>query len=374
MVEPSRAGVAGEAVSERAESERDGAGHDTTHRDGQPGAESEAVEARAGEDSEETSRVADLKRVDADAETRSQRVSALNEVRRKLSAARAVLDEAPDAVPEARQLLGEAWDAFSRLESGSADPGQTAAVPEGQMAQRVALLESAERLESALLTKRREWGFIPRLDIYPKYLAWLALTGVVVFGVWYASQRFGPDVWLARYFDNVRFQGDPVKKTYRQLELDWGRDRVDPKLSHNRITARFETCLLVSSKETVHFWMEAKDGAILKVDGKKIASTWQAKKLARDTGKANLDPGLHHVEVSFYNATGSGRVNLLASFGKEGFAPIDSRVARALPDGAHDRKPAKRCEPGSDSKSGAKQSADKASKDSKDAKSKSKSK
>jgi hypothetical protein len=150
----------------------------------------------------------------------------------------------------------------------------------------------------------------------------LASSGV---HAWRAS---GPEVWRARYFHGFDRKGRAVVREYPHLAFDWGRGVIDEAIRKNAISARFESCLTLEQPALLTFFLEAKDGAMLEVDGRLVASTWHKRSLGRRTGSIELGAGEHLLQVDWYKDLGAGRLLSLVSLDQGPFRSLDSRLLR----------------------------------------------
>lgn len=235
-----------------------------------------------------------------------------------------------DTEPPRPSLLLEAPDDVTRF-FASPEPSSDAAIIGNA-------IDYVDRCLEQLQRDTQRWSLYKRPLQAFAAVALLTLTCAAGYA---AYRAFGPDVWLARIYPKLQFEGKPARTSYRNLEQDWGRGDVVPGIRSEGFSARFDSCLRLERPTKVKFWLQSKEGSNLYVDGRKVVANWNMAKDPVAKSKAiQLDAGVHHLSVDYFNQVGQAALRLRASFDDGSLSLLDHRRLEA-PIAWPDQVPAK---------------------------------
>ncbi len=173
-----------------------------------------------------------------------------------------------------------------------------------------------------------------------------------------ASQRR----WHVVYFSNVNLTngstpgtvapglGDSEAKTggsnrgmwVLSPDFDFGEGSPMVGIPKDHFSARFDTCLTVGRRKTAAFDLASDDGSRLFVDGRQIIDNWGAHGIRYKHAQLDLEPGLHHLRIEYFDGGGGAYLQFLVA-GLDRGAPerldlrflsrpsIEGDVVRCLP-------------------------------------------
>ncbi len=153
----------------------------------------------------------------------------------------------------------------------------------------------------------------------PVRLATFAVAAVIlggVAGVWalvLAPRRAGPPVWSAEYFVGPDLRGPAVLREESGVDFYWGRKPPAPEVPEE-FSARWKTCLRTDHQSRVELVVGSDDGSRLKVDGVVVIESWRDQGLTFVSAVTTLQPGVHTVELDYYNRRGNASAILRAGF------------------------------------------------------------
>lgn len=141
--------------------------------------------------------------------------------------------------------------------------------------------------------------------------------------VWQTAPEMGEGPWIAHYYDNPRFEGDPIVQPEGNVVYDWDIGSAWAGGPVDGFSARWETCLVIDEPGPVSFLLASDDGSRLRVDGKVVVDNWGTHRHRSKGATIELQAGVHHLEVEYFEEVGEASVALHAS--------LDGRRPTALP-------------------------------------------
>lgn len=110
---------------------------------------------------------------------------------------------------------------------------------------------------------------------------------------------------------------DPVIVREDSIEHDWKDRAPHEKLAPDKFSVRWDTSLRIDEAGPVVFQVNANDGARVLVDGEVLIDAWDRNPGTRrrgfGSGELELDAGVHHLRVEYFESSGSARIKLSAS-------------------------------------------------------------
>lgn len=138
-----------------------------------------------------------------------------------------------------------------------------------------------------------------------------AMPVIVLLAIFPPDYREGP--WRAQYFGNRKHEGEPEIRRDGDLRFKWDDASPLSDLPEDGFSARWDTCLQLDAPHTIAFQLVSDDGSRLWIDGALVVDNWGTHGERSRGGKAELDAGLHHVRVDYFEAKHDAMVSLSAS-------------------------------------------------------------
>jgi hypothetical protein len=137
--------------------------------------------------------------------------------------------------------------------------------------------------------------------------------------------------WKVTYFNGKELEGPPIISGYDdKIDFNWkGADPVK-EVSGGRFSASWETCLVASDEQKVHFFLDADDGIRIFVDGEIIFESWKDQVLEKQRFSHSFNKGPHYMRVEYYQTGGPSKLRLLAGAHKKMLAnlPVDKDAGK----------------------------------------------
>lgn len=147
-------------------------------------------------------------------------------------------------------------------------------------------------------------------------LTYLALT----------TEVEGEGPWRASYFTDRKLESDPIVKREPDIAHDWGKDAPLEAVPPDKFSVRWDTCLRLEEAATVTLQVKANDAARVFVGGETVVDAWERDPVTRKRGyggaQVELEAGVHHLRVEYFESLGSAKIQLAASFGEEVPEPL----------------------------------------------------
>ncbi len=209
------------------------------------------------------------------------------------------------AKPE-RQILHD------HLRTLAAEPPQNKRELQAQVAAARSLLARLEPEIGGMPLHRRK-----------RQLLWASVTTAAVLAAiaLYFMLRVhvpGTGPWRATYYPDKDFEGRPVFVREDDVEHDWEDKAPHEQIAPDRFSVRWDTCLRLDEREQVAVELVANDGARLLIDGETVIDIWDKDPVTgrRGRGRAQLelDAGMHHLRVEYFESFGKAHIELRAAF------------------------------------------------------------
>lgn len=121
------------------------------------------------------------------------------------------------------------------------------------------------------------------------------------------AQQHPEGNWVSRYYPKHDFQGYPLVRYDVGVDYDWGSGAPAQAMARDHWSARWDTCVIVTSDVDLNLRLSADDSARLVVDEMTLL---EVVKPGRAEGKVTLRQGTRHVRVDFQEKQGSARIRL----------------------------------------------------------------
>lgn len=234
------------------------------------------------------------------------------------------IDDAPRPSSDARAAL-QALDAA--LLAGTTTPTDaTMADAIAELAAAVATSEAT--LFGEALRRARRGRVLRRLGIAVAAGVPIVAAAAVFMG----ETREGP--WRAQYYPTADFSGEPEIRRDGDIKFDWGRKGPFTTFPDDDFSARWDTCLTLDADTEVAFELVSDDGSRLLVDGTRVVDNWGTHGRRSRGKRVELEAGVHHLRVEYFEKRSSALVSLTASFAGEVPAPIPTRMLTHPPEDA----------------------------------------
>jgi len=188
-----------------------------------------------------------------------------------------------------------------------------------------------EAARSLLAQLEPEIGGVP-LYRRKRRIAWASAAVIVVFAplalyVALNAEVPGTGPWRAAYYANTDLEGKPIVVREDSVEHDWGDHAPHEAIAPDKFSIRWDTCLRVDQAGPAVFQINANDGARVLIDGELLIDAWDRDDATQrhgfGTGQLELDAGVHHLRVEYYENLGVASVKFSAS--------LDGELPRELP-------------------------------------------
>lgn len=121
--------------------------------------------------------------------------------------------------------------------------------------------------------------------------------------------RVSNAVWVGRYYPQRNFQGQPIERNDPELDFDWQAESPMSGIPEDNWTGRWDTCLRVSGQpQEVLLSVGSDDGSRILVDGRNEVDNWRSQTERWEHGRVELEPGVHHIRVEYFEAGGRARI------------------------------------------------------------------
>lgn len=164
-----------------------------------------------------------------------------------------------------------------------------------------------------------------RTDLWIRRGVQAAVAVLLLLAVGYAvvGRIRGVGPWRGEYFAQEDFEGKAIVQRDRALEFDWQDGPIHPELPPSKISIRWDTCLELDAAKSVAFQVTSNDGSRLYIDGDQVIDNWGEHGPRTRGAEVELEAGVHHLRVEYYDHGGKAMIELFASFDGEVPGPID---------------------------------------------------
>lgn len=198
-----------------------------------------------------------------------------------------------------RREIAEVLDRLEAADPSSPDLPQ--GVSRGELRRQARLLSAeARRLLREQGVRRPPWVWVA---------AGAAVVLAVVLFVWSGG---GPDTagaargqgWLGRYYPELDFGGEAEIRYDDAIDFEWLDEPPLDGIPKDRYTVRWDTCLDLPAPDTLQFRLGSDDGSRMFIDGERVIDNWRDQAGNWINHTADLEAGVHHVRVEYYENGG----------------------------------------------------------------------
>lgn len=132
----------------------------------------------------------------------------------------------------------------------------------------------------------------------------------------------GTGPWRGDYYPTHTFEGKPILRRDADIDFNWKSKPPLERISADLFSMRWDTCLFLPEATEIHFWITSDDGSKLYVDGEPLIDLWEARGKASLDKAIELEAGVHHLRLDYFERRGSARITLEASIDGEQPGPI----------------------------------------------------
>jgi hypothetical protein len=133
--------------------------------------------------------------------------------------------------------------------------------------------------------------------------------------------------WRAAYYPTDDLAGEPDLQRVVDVDFDWGKEGPTDSIPADRFSARFDTCLVLDDDAEAAFQLVSDDGSRIWIDGRIVVDNWGKHKPTARGKRIELDEGVHHLRVDYFEFKFDASLHLTASFDPdEPPSPIPSRM------------------------------------------------
>lgn len=238
--------------------------------------------------------------------------------------------EALEGIPAAWQVDGARLAARYRVlvaeEVGEAEASSDAGRSRRQVleADARALIAGVRAAETALYGDRlrkaegRRW--MKRLAIATA----IFVPAVAALVVTMPSYREGP--WRGAYYETKNLEGEPHVRRDGDLRFIWDEAAPIKELPRDGFSVQWDTCMVLDEPHEIVFQLTSDDGSRLFLDGVKAVDNWGSHGERTRGEKVEVDAGVHHLRVEYFDNTKDAGITLVASMQGERPEQIPVRV------------------------------------------------
>ena len=116
--------------------------------------------------------------------------------------------------------------------------------------------------------------------------------------------------WWAEYYNNPHLYGDPIIAVPEaEIDNDWGYQSPRQGIPSDRFSVRWSANIDFEGGDYT-FRATVDDGVRLWVDGVLLIDEWHINSVKTFVGRARITPGVHHVQMAYYEAKGEAVARL----------------------------------------------------------------
>ncbi|NVB37563.1 hypothetical protein G6O69_06945 [Pseudenhygromyxa sp. WMMC2535] len=128
----------------------------------------------------------------------------------------------------------------------------------------------------------------------------------------------GTGPWRAAYYPDRMLESEPLVVRDDTVTHAWEDRPPLEEIPPDKFSVRWDSCLVVDEAGLAIMQVNANDGARVFLDGETIIDAWDRDTATRRKGfgsaSLDLEPGVHHLRVEFYESLGRQSISLVASF------------------------------------------------------------
>jgi len=152
----------------------------------------------------------------------------------------------------------------------------------------------------------------------------IVVPGVAALVITMPTYREGQ--WRGAYFESKNLDGDPHVRRDGDLRFIWDEAAPIKELPRDGFSVQWDTCMALDEPHEIVFQLTSDDGSRLYIDGIKTVDNWGSHGERTRADKVELDPGVHHLRVEYFDNTKDAAVTLVASMEGERPHQIPVRV------------------------------------------------
>ena len=169
------------------------------------------------------------------------------------------------------------------------------------------------------LRRRRQrvlWTCVGLVVLFGPVLAYLALTREV--------EGAGP--WRATYFTDRKLEKELVVLREASVDHNWKKGPPLEAVPPDKFSVRWDSCVHLDVAGPLVLQVKANDAARVYVGGEVVIDAWERDAITRKRGHGSaaveLEAGVHHLRVEYFESMGEANISLAASFADEVPAPL----------------------------------------------------
>lgn len=120
----------------------------------------------------------------------------------------------------------------------------------------------------------------------------------------------GKEPWRAEYYSSETFKGKPKVEFVEKIDFDWGKGEPLRGVPVDEFSIRFTTCMTVDEETKFTFDLTSDDGSRMFVNGNQIIDNWGPHGTKSKKGSVELEPGVHLLEVEYFDRRYGAKVTL----------------------------------------------------------------
>ena len=166
-----------------------------------------------------------------------------------------------------------------------------------------------------------------------RMIAWLLPVTLVVLSISQPWRLLRQGPWRGQYFPTKNLEGEPIVRWDADIGFDWNKDPPMDAIPSDQFSVRWDSCLIQNQKGKVTFQLVSDDGSRMWIDNDLILNHWRSAPRSAVGKEIELDKGIHHIRVEYFEKHVHAAVFLLASF--DGEIPMrisDNRLRTPLDD------------------------------------------
>ena len=194
----------------------------------------------------------------------------------------------------------------SQPEAEGADAQVAPASPEASASVQDAVAARSMTAGMSLSVRRRLGGAA---------IALLVVSVIVMVVSVIVSAIRGPQgPWRGEFFDNQQFKGDPRIRFSRKIENEYKKDAPFRGMPADDWSAIWTTCMTVEESTKMRIRVSSDDGSRFYIDDELVVDNWGLHAPRTRSGRRELEPGVYHLRLDYYEAKHGAVIKLLASF------------------------------------------------------------
>lgn len=138
----------------------------------------------------------------------------------------------------------------------------------------------------------------------------ILLVGVAALGIAETMAERADWGWRGAYYSERELEGEPTIRRDLQLRFHWFEAPPFPGGPEDAWSARWDTCLVLPEGKELEIRLGSDDGSRLSIDGEEVVDLWGDHGFEWNTENVELEAGVHHLRVDYYDKGGKAAVEL----------------------------------------------------------------